>query len=215
MKLSFWKAQATALFILTATAHGQNLLRETMPPTVAATAVVPVVIIDAQGNPTFQNDVLGCFERFKAAGGETADLMEALHKPSPQAKNHTIRPSAARVNSTSFAKTGKRQPSGNSGGGSDTNIAWNPNNRDPYIDGTPRDPCASLLHEMRHALDADKGNFDEREGAPAPQPGTGIEQSEIDGCREENRYRLSQQPPLPARTQYGTNKLPDSAIRPR
>jgi hypothetical protein len=37
------------------------------------------------------------------------------------------------------------------------NIFWNPDKTEPYQDGAPRVPCATLLHELQHARDVVRG----------------------------------------------------------
>ncbi len=171
-----------------------------------------VIIVNSQGNANFQGQVLACFERFKAAGGETAAILNGLSQPSPASHTVTLEPTGGGVNTTTPASSqGELQtPNYSPGSGSDSTVDWNPNNANPFADGTPRDPCASLLHELKHAQDFDKGVDDTRAYAPTPQPGWGIPTDEVDAAKEENRYR--KKAGLPQRGQYGPRRLPPGAI---
>ena len=170
-----------------------------------------VIVIDSHGNGNFQGQVLACFERFKSAGGDTADILNQLNQPAPASHRVTIEPTAGGVNTTTPADNGANlQPGGGPGPGSDSTINWNPTNVNPFSDGTPRDPCASLLHEMKHALDMDRGQLNNNLFAPLPQPGSGIQTCEVDACQEENKYR--KKAGLPQRRQYGGRDLPPGAI---
>lgn len=75
-------------------------------------------------------------------------------------------------------------------------------------DGTPRDPCAQLYHEMAHALDMSRGTLDLHWCRGAPR----IQTDEVVAVFAENAYRSYRN--LPTRTAYGTEsgpaKLPDS-----
>ncbi len=170
-----------------------------------------VVVIDSQGDANFRGQVMACFERFSGAGGDAASILDQLNQPSPQSHRITIEPTADTVNHTTPAGDGANfTPGTGPGPGSDATIEWNPTNVTPYADGTPRDPCASLLHEMKHALDDDKGQRNRNLYAPSPLPGSGIPIVEVDGCREENKYR--KKVGLPQRHKYGTHDLPPDAV---
>jgi hypothetical protein len=167
-----------------------------------------VVIIDSKGDPNFQGRVLACFERFKAAGGETKAILDQLQQPSPASHRHTITLSGAgNSERATNPNQGNAQPNGTPTAGSDTGVEWNPANVNPYADGTPRDPCASLLHELKHAYDDDKGQSN-----PGEDDHTGIATDEVRAATEENRYRKNAKPQLPQRRKYGQQDLPPGAI---
>jgi hypothetical protein len=67
--------------------------------------------------------------------------------------------------------------------GSSTFIYWQPfpilRN---YCDGTPREACSSLLHELWHALDNDRGAYDYSPIAP------GIDAAQIPASQAQNTY---------------------------
>ena len=84
----------------------------------------------------------------------------------------------------------------------------NPNNRSELQPGIPRDPCASLIHELKHAADDDTGMWNTgRHGSS-----TGIPETEVRATTEENHYRDANG--LPQRTTYGGQNLPPEAIAP-
>ena len=59
---------------------------------------------------------------------------------------------------------GFRAGDGTPGAGAGSSTRWQPTNtaafpNGQYTDGTPRDPCGALLHELVHAVDADEGKL--------------------------------------------------------
>jgi hypothetical protein len=155
----------------------------------AAGAAKAVIIIG--GDNDFRNKVLACFEQF-GDDPEAQAILDQMNQPGPRAHRVTIEPTAKGVNVT----TPKDDPNASNGTGTDSTVKWNPNNTDPLgPGGVNRDPCAELLHEMKHAAEMDKGQWDTH-----PPPGGEIRKCEIDACREENRYRKAHD--LPQRRSY-------------
>ncbi|MBV8369419.1 MAG: hypothetical protein JO036_10920 [Candidatus Eremiobacteraeota bacterium] len=174
----------------------------------AAQTANAVIIIDSQGNANFRGQVEACFERFKAAGGETKAILDQLQQPTPSSHRHTITISGdGNGERATNPVQGNAQANGTPNSGSDTSVDWNPSNVNPYSDGTQRDPCASLLHELKHAYDDDKGQSN-----PGEDDSTGIAVDEVRAATEENRYRKNANPQLPQRKKYGQHDLPKGAI---
>jgi hypothetical protein len=94
------------------------------------------------------------------------------------------------------------------GSGTDSVIAWNSRNIGLLSDGTPKEPCAELYHEMAHALHMARGTLDLKPCRGAPR----IQTEEVVAVFAENAYRRYRG--LPVRTAYGTEsgpaQLPDS-----
>jgi hypothetical protein len=157
-------------------------------------------VIVINGNAAFRSSVEACFERISGSGDGPADILRQLRQPSPQAHRVTIQPEARPgwPNSLTPAGPGALRTPAGPGPGSDGTVRWNPNNVDELQPGVPRDPCASLLHELAHAADGDKGLLDPNRHGSA----NGIPEAEVRACREENKYRALQQPPLPERTNF-------------
>ena len=157
-----------------------------------------------QGDANFQAAVDACREKFNDSDPETKTIIDGLKTP-PAVHVHTIKKSDG-SNNTDYDNENDANDAavGGTGSGTGTTINWNPNNTDPYGDGTKRDPCASLLHELRHALDGEKGGRDPRIDGP-----TGIKTNEIEASKEENRYRKKHG--LPQRKKYGRKDLPPRA----
>ena len=76
-------------------------------------------------------------------------------------------------------------------------ITWNPELRSELEPSCDRDPTASLLHELVHALDACDGR----------NPG----ERELEAVRIENIYRRAAG--LCQRTRYGNDRLPAAMVR--
>lgn len=165
------------------------------------TARIPDIIID--GDAEFRRKVEECLQTLLEADAETAAIVRKLegsdfdHVISESAGGNGMTPNSEDdANPTGVTGTA-------TGNGTGSTIRWNPTKVDPYSDGTARDPCASLLHELKHACDANEGELDPRPGAG------GIRKEEVDACREENRYR--KRAGLPQRTEYGGKALPADA----
>jgi hypothetical protein len=160
--------------------------------------------ITIDGDAAFKGKVEACLEKFNGSDAETKKIIDDLKTP-PAKKDHKIQKSDKK-NSTDYdsENDANSAAAGGTGAGTGTTTNWDPEWTDPYADGTKRDPCASLLHELRHALDGEKGTRDPRVDAA-----THIKQNEIDASKEENRYRKKQG--LPQRGKYGEHDLPASA----
>lgn len=90
------------------------------------------------------------------------------------------------------------------GSGTGSVIAWDSDNTRPLSDGTPKEPCAQLYHEMAHARDMSRGTLDLGPCRGAP----GLQTDEVVATFAENAYRTYRG--LPVRTAYGDVKLPHS-----
>jgi hypothetical protein len=160
--------------------------------------------ITIDGDDAFKTSVNGCIDKFLEADPETKDIINKLKTP-PAKHDHKIKKSD-KSNNTDYdtQNDADSAAAGGTGAGTGTTTGWDPGYTDPYGDGTARDPCASLLHELRHALDGEQGTRDSRlDGA------TSIKTNEIEASKEENRYRKKKG--LPQRGKYGDKDLPASA----
>jgi hypothetical protein len=91
-------------------------------------------------------------------------------------------------------------------------VPWDPNNRQPFGDGIPRDPCDELYHELYHAFEENSPqgvNLFECNTAAGP---SGISIKEVNATRAENRRRHNLH--HDERTKYGDNALPTGECRP-
>ncbi|MDG4810654.1 VWD domain-containing protein [Micromonospora sp. WMMD1120] len=96
--------------------------------------------------------------------------------------------------------------------GSDVQINWWPDNHGRSLPeegaGFTEDRCATLVHEMNHALDAaddvDRGQFCTQRG----QYASGVDPAEVHATVAENAYRAAVG--LPKRTTYSGGKLPSN-----
>lgn len=161
-------------------------------------ALAPPAAADivVEGSPGFIQSVEDCFASIQMVGGSAADTLNQLFG---SGNTHVIKESSKK-NSTSPNDKTKSED----GTGTGSTVTWDPSHKAPYTDGTPRDPCASLFHELVHAADIDNGNID-------PSPGAnGIMNAEIKACTEENKYRKANG--LPQRKKYGDKDLPAGAI---
>jgi len=178
-------------------------------------------VIVMGGDNAFHQALKKCFDEFLEAGGTAGDIYKQLNQPSPQAHRVTINPTPGYPSGA--AKDGLQNQAqangpgatpaanGTPGPGSDSTVQWNPNDQNPLPDGTPRDPCVSLLHELQHAADMDKGKLN-----TSPKPGTtvpanliprgGIPVCEVDACTTENELRKKKG--LPPRRKCGQRDLP-------
>jgi hypothetical protein len=178
-----------------------------LPILTGASAVQAGIVVD--GTPAFKDEVKKCLDKIRESEVDPAFVLSELEK---SAKTTTIRQTPAKVNRTGYSNTNDANSpaAGGTGNGTDTNIDWNPTNFDNEEAGTRRDPCASLMHELRHAFDGANGTRDPRVEPPPPAP-NGIKHNEIEASREENLYR-KKHPPLPQRRQYGGRNLPPHVI---
>ena len=159
--------------------------------------------ITITGGEDFQKAVNACLDKIRADGDDAKSILQALED---SARDHQIKPGNG-VNGTvaDDSKDSRSKDDGGTGKGTTSTTEWDPTLTKPYADGVARDPCATLLHELRHALDADEGSMDYRR-----DPDTKIQNQELKASTAENRYRKNQG--LPQRTMYGKTKLPKSAI---
>jgi len=174
-----------------------------LPLLFLALAVPASATVVVEGSDAFKAKVKACLDHIRSDGAEAKKILEDLEKSDRETKIQA----GNKSNSTTSAsdEDGKSKDAGGTGKGTNSTVTWDPEYKDKYADGTPRDPCASLLHELRHALDGVTGTRD-----PRPDPGSKIPMNEVKACTEENRYRKDRG--LPQRTQYGDKKLPASAM---
>ena len=127
-------------------------------------------------------------------------LRESTHK-------HIIRKSNKRNNSVvEDTDDALSRSSGGTGRGTGSTINWDPGFRGEVQPNLPGDPCASLLHELRHSSNADNGWQDLTSHPQAP----GLNWEEVMACDSENIYRSVMG--LGQRTEYASAPLPLSAI---
>lgn len=159
----------------------------------ASPAAADIII---EGSPGFIQKVEECLEKIKNTGGSTAAFLDQLLG---SGNTHVIKESS-KNNSAAPNDWTKAQ----NGTGTGSTVNWDPSFTDDTGVGVPRNPCASLLHELVHACDFDKGTDDGSVGE------NGIIKAEIKACTEENKYRKANG--LPQRTKYGDKDLPPSAM---
>jgi hypothetical protein len=161
-------------------------------------ALAPPAAADivVEGSPGFIQSVEECFEKIQNTGGSAAACLDQLFG---SGNTHVIKKSS-KSNSAGPNDWGKAQD----GTGTGSTINWDPSFTDDTGVGVPRDPCASLLHELVHACDFDKGTDDGTVGE------NGIIKAELKACTEENKYRKANG--LRQRTKYGDKDLPPSTM---
>jgi hypothetical protein len=186
-----------------------RLLRSILVLWVLVSARFASATINVEGNQAFKDRVNHCLDMIRETAVDPAFVLSQLESSSHRT---TIRQTDAEVNSTDYANPNDANSAsaGGTGNGTDATVSWNPTNTGNEEAGTPRDPCASLLHELRHAFDGVNGTRDPRPEPPPPAP-DGIKHNEIEACREENLYRRAH-PPLPQRRQYGGHNLPPTVV---
>lgn len=156
----------------------------------AASAVVSV-------NTDVQTEYAGCVGQIRGSGNGA--VLDALERSGKQIK--VRKPIFGTESSTTTYVPG-----------SDVQINWWPDN-----DGRPlpeegagftEDQCATLIHEMNHALDeandTDRGQFCTQGG----QFASGVDPAEVHAVLAENAYRKAAG--LPTRTTYSGMKLPSN-----
>lgn len=182
--------------------------------------------IVAGGDPAFRQALEQCSEEFETIGGEAKNIWDHLSAPSPNSKRHTIQPPPVSGNfqnqMTTNGPGGTLTSSGSPGPGTGSTIQWDSTDSRPYPSpsiGVSRHPCVSLLHELKHAYDADRGRLNPkiRTNSPPPPPTIPpLTESEVDACGTENRYRQDRSkkipPPLGERRFYGPYGLPQNAL---
>ncbi|WP_405431823.1 VWD domain-containing protein [Micromonospora sp. NBC_00617] len=154
----------------------------------SASAVVTV-------NSDVQTEYAGCVGQIRGSGnGAVLDALQAHQK--------TIK-----VRRPIF---GKESETTTYVPGSDVQINWVPENDGRSLPGEgagfTEDQCATLIHEMNHALDlandTDRGQFCTQGG----QFASGVDPAEVHAVLAENAYRRAAG--LPLRTTYSGKKLP-------
>ncbi|WP_051724122.1 VWD domain-containing protein [Micromonospora chokoriensis] len=156
----------------------------------AASAVVTV-------NDDLQTEYAGCVGQIRSSGnGAVLDELERSGK-----KIKVRRPILGSESSTTTYVPG-----------SDVQINWVPENDGRKLDdegaGFTEDQCATLIHEMNHALDevndTDRGQFCTQGG----QQASTVDPAEVHAVLAENAYRKAVGVPL--RPSYGGMKLPSN-----
>jgi len=184
------------------------------------------------GQPAFQAVITGCVGQFQAAAGsQAATIAGILNRPpaSISGTSYFVLVQAAAGNGTQPRIPGNDQ----NGIGSDALMTIN-SAAGAYVDGLPRDVCASFIHELAHAVQINAGTLDntpvplETATPMPPYAGTGmmanLPRRELVAVTVENCWRASQIPPLALRQRYfyraplaimGTlDILPDSVANP-
>lgn len=152
-----------------------------------------VITAKAQETEGFEKAVADCMALFAASKSDPAHRFIEVLKASKIPV--TIVPTTGGSSSTATAKS--------PGGKGSSTIAWNPGSRADLEPGVPRDPCASLYHELAHSAAIAKGNE-----PPGDCADTDIPTEEVRATLAENAWRRSQR--LKERTLYKKNKLPRS-----
>jgi hypothetical protein len=140
--------------------------------------------------------VHACEEKFAAAGGDPEGAYERMKRGKYSAEVVSFDGEPSRTNPTEPLVYQRHEPT-------NSRITWDPKRTTPYQDGTPRDPCAALYHELVHADDISKGAEDTSMCGT-----TGIQINEVKATLAENRYRKAHQ--LPARKHFADKPLPAS-----
>jgi hypothetical protein len=164
-----------------------------------ASAASADIVID--GDAAFTTSVTNCINSVNKVGGDPAQIITDLES---SGKTCVVQKSS-KSNNTTYTSTNDANSvaAGGTGKGSNGTVNWDPAYTDNYTEGIARDPCSSLIHELTHCQDGFAGTRD-------PRLSGGIKTNEIVACTIENKYRKAKG--LPIRTQYGSDKLPASAI---
>jgi hypothetical protein len=184
-------ARSLATVLVTAR-HGRRLHTILVPDSVRDTAI----------GRTFASDLTDCLKRFQAPGGDPDHILPTLQNPRFPI---LIEPTLSPASSTSAYPQGSRSAPngvpriyGGSGVPVGSLIRWNPFDVSPYVGSTvPREPCASLYHELYHAYQNATASTDNR-----PYRGTRLPTREVLAVRAENDWRSRHG--LPLRTSYAT-----------
>ena len=135
----------------------------------------------------FNQAVTDCLSQFRAPGGDPANIVPYLEDPAGP------RVLIVPVYGGSNAYYTPKNPDAL------VVITWNPVNTADMEPGVPRDPCASLYHELAHAYAYATGT------ALRGRCGS-MDREELRATIIENQYRASRG--LPLRTMYGGRPLP-------
>lgn len=160
--------------------------------------------------PSSMQGVIDALSRTKT-GKSVIDQLKASKNLHRINENNTGSGSEANATNKSAASNG-------TGCGSTIDMdTFNPNNSSPNGTGWNRPYELGVMHELQHSLDIDKGRLDKTEN-------NGIENCEIDACRETNRVLkelqgLSLEDSIlygdyKPRSTYGGRQLPNSAVNP-
>ena len=159
--------------------------------------------LDIQPNTTgnaFFQAVQDCLDELKNHTDKAQILVDLVNS----GNDHTISETDRGSTNTTSPPTANES----NGMGTGSSTRWNPNNNafpNGYADGSPRDPCAALLHELVHAHDKDNGVMDRTQRA-TNDTGDTVRESEIRACKMQNW--LHQAKGIACRTQYGDDELP-------
>ncbi|MEU8167002.1 VWD domain-containing protein [Micromonospora sp. NPDC049004] len=154
----------------------------------SASAVISV-------NSDVQTEYAGCVGQIRGSGnGAVLDALQA-HKKTIKVRRPIV---GNESDTTTYVP------------GSDVQINWVPENDGRALPGEGKDftedQCATLIHEMNHALDltndTDRGQFCTQGG----QFASGVDPGEVHAVLAENAYRAGAG--LPLRTTYSGMKLP-------
>jgi hypothetical protein len=150
----------------------------------------------------FDTSLAMCLNHMQTADPQTAALLAALDS---SAQGVLVR-RASPVGDGSYEDPDTKldsinRCSGGTGRGTGSRVSWDYQNTTPYVEGVARDPCASLVHELHHALDDANGVDMPRTSGNGVAPYT-----EARAVEAENRYRASQG--LPLRPSYTGLTLP-------
>ena len=161
------------------------------------------------GDPGFNEAVASCMKDFRSppsyndVGGDPAGAFRGVSR-SPFVTHIEPRP-AGQPNSTTADPV-----TASNGMGATSFISWDPNDRSPFEDGTPRDPCSELYHEIVHAWDNARGIDN-----ASPCGTSGIPYDEVKATEEENAYRWHvhhQDSSIGARPQWKSHTLPPRGV---
>lgn len=149
----------------------------TYSPAAAANIIV-------HGNQSFQDQVNDALDKLIEASAETAQIVNGLKNSMRQTIiNHNTAGTLLTIPHNE--PNGTSQAAGGNGTGSSSTVQWDPSITDPRREGI-NDPCVTLIHELRHAFDLDRGVGDMRDN-----DGNMIPDEQERAIRTENAYRRS------------------------
>jgi len=153
----------------------------------------------ATGDSSLAGPLGDCLDSMRAPGGDPRGILPTLDDPSVRV---TV------VRDTGGGGNGEYRISP-----TQIFVIWDPDDTDPYTDGTPRHPCDSLYHELYHAFeDTTPEGVNLHECILVDGTRTGIAVKEVNAVRAENARRTALG--RPARTEYGGHTLPGGECRP-
>lgn len=162
--------------------------------------------VDPAASQAAKDAVAACLAQIKTVP-RGAEIINALERHGRTVRINFTNVPMSESSTPSNSLRAQRAADGTSGGGSDSTLDWHPTDREPFpSDSTLRaDPCATLLHELKHSLDSADGIGDFRETEKPGLPNT-----EVGATRVENIYRTAKG--LGVRTKYGGDSLPNDAV---